>query len=202
MSSVKAGKAASTSLKFDGKPAILYRSLSSKLIVRVNAFPNTSASISRPGVALQFRRHDSVLRLKYAYLHPQCRQASSDVSTSDGGLNRTALYDLHVRNGGQMVPFGGYSMPVQYSDLGVGESHKWTREKASLFDVGHMYAALLSPAAPSFRLTLTFHTTGYNIVYPAQALHPYLRRLLPRPQPPSRPISPPFPAFYIQLLEV
>ena len=38
-----------------------------------------------------------------------------------------------------MVPFGGYSMPVQYSDLSVGESHKWTREKASLFDVGHMY---------------------------------------------------------------
>ena len=37
-----------------------------------------------------------------------------------------------------MVPFGGFSMPVQYTDLGVGESHKWTREKASLFDVGHM----------------------------------------------------------------
>lgn len=38
-----------------------------------------------------------------------------------------------------MVPFAGYSMPVQYSDLSVGESHAWTREKASLFDVGHMY---------------------------------------------------------------
>lgn len=37
-----------------------------------------------------------------------------------------------------MVPFGGFLMPVQYSDLGVGESHKWTREKASLFDVSHM----------------------------------------------------------------
>ena len=38
-----------------------------------------------------------------------------------------------------MVPFAGYSMPVQYDDLGVGESHKWVREKAGLFDVGHMY---------------------------------------------------------------
>jgi aminomethyltransferase len=37
------------------------------------------------------------------------------------------------------VPFGGYSMPVQYSDLSIVESHHWTREKASLFDVGHMY---------------------------------------------------------------
>ena len=35
---------------------------------------------------------------------------------------RTALYDLHVQHGGKMVPFGGYTMPVQYSDLSVGES--------------------------------------------------------------------------------
>ena len=40
-----------------------------------------------------------------------------------------------------MVPFGGFSMPVQYADLGVGESHQWTREKCSLFDVGHMYVS-------------------------------------------------------------
>jgi aminomethyltransferase len=37
------------------------------------------------------------------------------------------------------VPFGGYSMPVQYNDLSIVDSHHWTREKASLFDVGHMY---------------------------------------------------------------
>lgn len=48
-----------------------------------------------------------------------------------------------------MVPFAGYLMPVQYSDLSVGDSHKWTREKASLFDVGHMYA-LLSIASPKY----------------------------------------------------
>ncbi len=75
---------------------------------------------------------------------PQClvcqqRKSSDDASSSDGGLGRTALHELHVENGGKMVPFGGFSMPVQYSDLSVGESHKWTREKASLFDVGHMY---------------------------------------------------------------
>ena len=33
-------------------------------------------------------------------------------------------------------------MPVQYTDLSVGDSHKWTREKVSLFDVGHMYKPL------------------------------------------------------------
>lgn len=66
------------------------------------------------------------------------RRYASQSSRSGNELWRTALHDLHVARGGKMVPFGGYSMPVQYEDLGVGESHKWTREKASLFDVGHM----------------------------------------------------------------
>lgn len=64
---------------------------------------------------------------------------SRSASTSLGAApKRTALYDLHLEHGGTMVPFGGYEMPVQYTDLSIGESHKWTREKASIFDVGHM----------------------------------------------------------------
>ncbi|EMD01298.1 hypothetical protein BAUCODRAFT_118996 [Baudoinia panamericana UAMH 10762] len=55
-----------------------------------------------------------------------------------------------------MVPFGGYSMPVQYSDLGVGESHIWTREKCSLFDVGHMVQYHVEgPGAEAFLESLT-----------------------------------------------
>jgi aminomethyltransferase len=53
-------------------------------------------------------------------------------------LGRTDLYELHSKYGAKFVPFGGYSMPVQYSDLSIVDSHNWTREKASLFDVGHM----------------------------------------------------------------
>ncbi|KAL9029541.1 MAG: hypothetical protein Q9196_002238 [Gyalolechia fulgens] len=70
----------------------------------------------------------------------------------DSTLKRTGLYDLHVQHGGKMVPFGGFSMPVQYSDLSVGESHAWTREKASLFDVGHMVQHRLSGPAASVLL--------------------------------------------------
>jgi aminomethyltransferase len=66
------------------------------------------------------------------------RNASSAVGAS--GLKRTQLYDLHVARGAKMVPFAGYEMPLQYEDLSHVESHKWTREKASLFDVSHMYA--------------------------------------------------------------
>ncbi|KAF2173227.1 hypothetical protein M409DRAFT_17173 [Zasmidium cellare ATCC 36951] len=69
---------------------------------------------------------------------------------------RTALYDLHLQHGAKMVPFGGYSMPVQYSDLSVGESHHWTREKASLFDVGHMVQYHVEgPGAEAFLESIT-----------------------------------------------
>lgn len=59
-------------------------------------------------------------------------------ATSDSPLRHTPLYDLHVAHGGKMVPFAGYSMPVQYENLSISESHKWTRENASIFDVSHM----------------------------------------------------------------
>lgn len=47
-------------------------------------------------------------------------------------------------------------MPVQYSDLGITESHNWTREKASLFDVGHMVQHEFSGSgAEAFLQTIT-----------------------------------------------
>ncbi|WP_298260479.1 glycine cleavage system aminomethyltransferase GcvT [uncultured Litoreibacter sp.] len=52
-------------------------------------------------------------------------------------LLQTPLHDLHVSLGAKMVPFAGYSMPVQYG-LGVMSEHLHTRAKAGLFDVSHM----------------------------------------------------------------
>jgi len=49
----------------------------------------------------------------------------------------TPLYDLHLELGAKMVPFAGYSMPVQYS-AGVMKEHLHTRTQAGLFDVSHM----------------------------------------------------------------
>lgn len=55
-----------------------------------------------------------------------------------------------------MVPFGGYSMPVQYPDLSIAESHHWTREKCSIFDVGHMVQYHVDgPGAESFLESIT-----------------------------------------------
>ena len=47
------------------------------------------------------------------------------------------LADLHAELGGKMVPFAGYSMPVQYP-AGVMSEHLHVRDKAGLFDVSHM----------------------------------------------------------------
>ena len=46
------------------------------------------------------------------------------------------LNDWHEARDGRMVPFAGYSMPVQYE--GIMAEHLWTREHAGLFDVSHM----------------------------------------------------------------
>jgi len=57
-------------------------------------------------------------------------------------LKTVVLNDEHVKLGGRMVPFSGYSLPVQYP-TGIIAEHKWTREHAGLFDVSHMGPSLL-----------------------------------------------------------
>jgi aminomethyltransferase len=49
---------------------------------------------------------------------------------------RTPLYDTHLRLGGQMVEFGGWMMPLQYSSM--RDEHLAVRERVGLFDVSHM----------------------------------------------------------------
>jgi aminomethyltransferase len=61
---------------------------------------------------------------------------------ADADLLYTPLHDRHVAAGARIVPFAGYAMPVQYPQ-GILAEHKWTREKAGLFDVSHMGQAVL-----------------------------------------------------------
>ncbi|MEP5758818.1 MAG: glycine cleavage system aminomethyltransferase GcvT [Litoreibacter sp.] len=60
-------------------------------------------------------------------------------------LLQTPLHDLHVSLGAKMVPFAGYSMPVQFP-MGVMKEHTHTREKAGLFDVSHMGQVIIKAA--------------------------------------------------------
>ena len=49
---------------------------------------------------------------------------------------KTPLFDLHERLGARIVPFAGWSMPVQYN--GIVEEHQAVRQRAGMFDVSHM----------------------------------------------------------------
>jgi aminomethyltransferase len=52
-------------------------------------------------------------------------------------LKHTPLHAEHEALGGKLVPFAGYSMPVQYPS-GMTTEHRAVREAAGLFDVSHM----------------------------------------------------------------
>ncbi|MDE0705438.1 MAG: glycine cleavage system aminomethyltransferase GcvT [Rhodospirillaceae bacterium] len=56
--------------------------------------------------------------------------------TGPEAARRTPLYDLHVAQGGRMVDFAGYALPVQYR--GIIAEHEQARDRAALFDVSHM----------------------------------------------------------------
>ncbi|MET3926442.1 glycine cleavage system aminomethyltransferase GcvT [Devosia sp. 2618] len=68
--------------------------------------------------------------------------------TTAEDLKTTPLFERHTAAGGRMVPFGGYSLPVQYP-CGIMTEHKWTREQAGLFDVSHMGPSFLVLNNPS-----------------------------------------------------
>jgi aminomethyltransferase len=82
-------------------------------------------------------------------------------STSGDDLQKTPLYDLHVELGARMVPFAGYSMPVQYP-AGLMAEHKHTRSAAGLFDISHMgQLRLVGPdAAAAFETLMPVDVIG------------------------------------------
>lgn len=69
-------------------------------------------------------------------------------SSSAENLKTVPLHKRHLALGGRMVPFGGYSLPVQYA-TGIMAEHKWTRVHAGLFDVSHMGPAFLQLTTPT-----------------------------------------------------
>lgn len=84
-------------------------------------------------------------------------------TTTDDDLTELPLAGLHAELGGKMVPFAGYSMPVQYA-AGVMKEHLHTRASAGLFDVSHMGQVILRGADPE---TLAL---GFESLVPASVL--------------------------------
>jgi aminomethyltransferase len=79
----------------------------------------------------------------------------------DTPLLTTPLNALHVELGARMVPFAGYSMPVQYP-AGLMAEHHHTRTAAGLFDVSHMGQLRLvgADAAAAFETLIPVDVIG------------------------------------------
>ncbi len=59
------------------------------------------------------------------------------------GLLRTIFYRQHQALGAKLVDFGGWEMPIQYTD-GILKEHIATRKYAGIFDVSHMGRLVIS----------------------------------------------------------
>ena len=79
-------------------------------------------------------------------------------------LLTTPLNDWHLELGARMVPFAGYSMPVQYP-MGLMQEHLHTRSAAGLFDVSHMgQLRLVGPgAAAAFERLVPVDVAGLGL---------------------------------------
>ena len=128
------------------KPLQDARQLSTVVASRIPKSSSSTIAITglRKSVPVQQQSIRPTTVTVLTYIGKSLRYASSSNSNSTS-LNRTQLYDLHLKYGAKMVPFAGFDMPLQYTDLSHTESHHWTREKASLFDVSHMSVPLSSP---------------------------------------------------------
>ncbi len=83
------------------------------------------------------------------------------MAAASADLLKTPLHDLHVELGARMVPFAGYSMPVQYP-AGLMAEHRHTRTAAGLFDISHMgQLRLVGPdAAAAFESLMPVDVIG------------------------------------------
>lgn len=66
-----------------------------------------------------------------------CPRRAALSAQQEQELLKTPLHALHLELGARMVPFAGYSMPVQFP-AGLMAEHHHTRSAAGLFDVSHM----------------------------------------------------------------
>jgi len=150
MSSIKASQMAGLAMRSTISSATRTSTIINRQCLRkfTSASSSSARFLPRSSSALLFSTSRPVSS-------PGIRSYATTELETGGTLGKTSLYQLHLAHGAKMVPFGGFQMPVQYSDLSVGDSHKWTREKASLFDVSHMQVS------PHFLALLLFNTKGF-----------------------------------------
>ncbi|MBR1712993.1 MAG: glycine cleavage system aminomethyltransferase GcvT [Alloprevotella sp.] len=88
---------------------------------------------------------------------------------------QTCLHDKHVALGANMVPFGGFDMPLYYKDITT--EHNAVRQEVGLFDVSHMgEVRVTGPDAERFvQHIFTNDVAGaeYGKIFYGMMLHPH-----------------------------
>jgi Glycine cleavage system T protein (aminomethyltransferase) len=80
-------------------------------------------------------------------------------------IKTTPLFASHQQLGAKIAPFGGWSMPIQYS--GILAEHEWTRSGCSVFDICHMGEFLIQGDLSTSNLDyiVTVECRGYGRAY-------------------------------------
>ncbi len=81
---------------------------------------------------------------------------------------RTCLYDKHIGLGAKMVSFGGFEMPIQYTD--ITDEHLAVRKACGVFDVSHMGEVLVT-GAEAERFVQHIFTNDVTTIQPGQILY-------------------------------
>lgn len=68
---------------------------------------------------------------------------TSSAAPAADALRRSPLHAEHEAAGARFAPFGGWSMPVEYSGGGTLAEHAAVRERVGLFDVSHLGTVLV-----------------------------------------------------------
>lgn len=126
-----ATRSVASALRIAPRSSSAWNQLPRQLVARAAATASTRAAVAP--VSLR-QMHCSSVRAA----DTKGEAMSSPSTPLTPSLSKTGLYDFHVKNGGKMVPFGGYLMPLTYGDIGQVASHHHVRTHAGLFDVGHM----------------------------------------------------------------
>ncbi|HEV2774427.1 MAG TPA: hypothetical protein VGV90_02440, partial [Solirubrobacteraceae bacterium] len=115
------------------------------------------------------RRGDGALRRIAGFAATaRAGRSASLVMVTTPTLKRTPLFDAHVAAGAKLVPFGGWEMPVQYSE-GIRAEHEAVRTRAGVFDVSHMGEVQTSgPDAEAFLQHVLSNDVGRMAIGGAQ----------------------------------
>lgn len=87
---------------------------------------------------------------------------------------KTCLYDAHVALGAKMEPFGGFIMPILYTDIAA--EHRAVRGACGVFDVSHMGEVLITGPEAEKYVQYIFTNDVANApigkIYYGMMLHP------------------------------